>query len=348
MKGPDEPDQNWGRDVIERQVKHLTRLIDDLLDVSRISTGKVQLKRAPLDVREIVSRSVEAVSSFMTAKQHELRLELPTEPLATHADPARLEQILCNLLTNAAKYTDHGGAISLSGEREGLNIVIRIKDNGVGIAPEKLGRVFSLFTQIDSNLDRPQGGLGMGLTLVKMLVEMHEGRVTATSGGPGLGSEFTITLPALLESTRPASELGPGNSSDLRTSSERPRVCVLVIDDNVDAALGMAMLVQTAGYEVRTVHDGPSALEILRNYQPEFVLIDLGLPGMSSYELAQAFRRERSLVNATLVAISGYGQPKDRDLSRLAGFDYHLIKPIDLETLLPILTSPAGTSRPPR
>lgn len=332
----------WGREVIERQVKHLTRLIDDLLDVSRISTGKIQLKPVPVDFREVVSRAAESVLPLMTAKQHDLRIILPPRKLSALADPARLEQVVSNILTNAAKYTDNGGSITLTGAQEGSSIVLRLRDNGIGIDPEMLPHVFDLYTQADGNFARSLGGLGIGLTLVKMLVEMHGGSVTAASEGPGKGSEFTIRLPAMHSPPGPPDETHRGGISFVKPSpSSRRRRRVLVVDDNMDIAMGLAMLIETSGCEVKTAHEGPSALEIAREFRPEFVLLDIGLPGMNGYELAQAFQKEDALREATLIAISSFGQHHDRERARAVGFDHHMLKPVDLESLLPILAEGA-------
>ena len=342
LKGPPQPELTWGRQVIDRQAKHLTRLIDDLLDVSRISTGKIQLKLVPVDFRDVVSRAAESVSPLMTAKQHDLKIILPPLPLSALADPARLEQVVSNILTNAAKYTDNRGSITLTGAQEGSNIVLRLRDNGIGISPEMLPHVFDLYTQVDGNLARSLGGLGIGLTLVKMLVELHGGSVTAASEGPGKGSEFTIRLPALDSPPGPLDEAGRGGLSYVKPSPKSWRRRVLVVDDSVDIAMGLAMLIETSGYEVKTAHEGPSALEIAREFRPEFVLLDIGLPGMNGYELAQAFQKEDVLREATLIAISGFGQHHDRERACAAGFDHHMLKPVDLEILLPILAEGAG------
>ena len=341
LKGPPQPEFKWGCEAIERQTKHLTRLIEDLLDVSRIRTGKIQLKPVPIDFREVVSRAAESVLPLMTAKKHDLRIILPPRKLSALADPARLEQVVSNILTNAAKYTDNGGSIMLTGAQEGSSIVLRLRDNGIGIDPEMLPHVFDLFTQADGNPARSLGGLGIGLTLVKVIVEMHGGSVTAASEGPGKGSEITIRLPAMDSSPGPPDETDRGGLSYVKPSSRSWRRRVLVVDDSVDIAMGLAMLIETSGYEVKTAHEGPSALQIAREFRPEFVLLDIGLPGMNGYELAQAFKKEDALREATLIAISGLGQHHDRERARAAGFDHHMLKPVDLESLLPILAEGA-------
>jgi PAS domain S-box-containing protein len=343
LKGPLQPELKWGCEVIERQAKHLTRLIEDLLDVSRISTGKIQLRLVPADFRQVVSRAAESVWPLMTAKQHELTIDLPPRPLSVLADPARLEQVVSNLLTNAAKYTDNQGTITLTTAQEGSTIALRLRDNGIGISPEMLPHIFDLYTQVDGNLARSLGGLGIGLTLVKMLVELHGGSVSAASEGPGKGSEFTIRLPALNAPSEDEAQEG----RFLPRPTHRPwRPRVLVVDDNVDMALGLALLIETSGHEVKTAHEGSSALEIARQFRPEFVLLDIGMPGMNGYELAEAFKNDPVLREATLIAISGYGQQHDRARARAAGFDHHLIKPVELEILLPILGERQASENP--
>jgi len=347
LKGPPQPELKWGREVIERQAKHLTRLIEDLLDVSRISTGKFQLKSVPVDIREVVTRAAESVLPLMAAKQHDLRIVLPDQPLSTVADPARLEQVVSNLLTNAAKYTDNRGSITLTGAKEGSSIVLRIRDSGIGIAPEMLPHIFDLYTQVHGDRASSLGGLGIGLTLVKLLVELHGGSVTATSEGPGKGSEFTIRLPAMVPPPQPSDEAGQGELSFLEPSPRAGRRRVLVVDDNMDIALGLAILLESSGYEVKTAHEGPSALEIAREFRPEFVVMDIGLPGMNGYELAEAFQAEHGLRTASLIAISGFGQHHDRQRAAAAGFAHHMLKPVDLEILLPILAAGAGAGGTP-
>jgi CheY-like chemotaxis protein len=248
-----------------------------------------------------------------------------------------------NILTNASKYTDNNGSITIKGEQEGSSIVLRVRDNGIGIEPDMLPHIFDLYTQVDSKMARSQGGLGIGLTLVKMLVEMHGGLVTATSDGPGKGSEFTIRLPA-----GDATSEAPFETIQAEVSIDNPASVtwrrVLVVDDNVDIAKGLAMVIETSGYQVRTATDGRSALAIAREFQPVVVLMDIGLPDMTGYELARAFQKEDERRKAILIAISGFGQQNDRDRSREAGFDHHMVKPVDLDLLLPILAEELGES----
>ena len=249
-------DWETGLNIVRRQTRHLTRIIDDLLDVSRITRGKMQLKRQPLDVREIVRRTIENLPGFFDARKHDLVLSLPEAPLPVDADPARLEQILGNLLTNAVKYTNEGGRIAFDAAREGDEIVVQVQDTGIGIAAEALPRIFEPFAQVEASLDRSQGGLGIGLTLVKTLVEMHEGTVSARSEGPGTGSEFTVRLPVHISTVVPSPEAG-GDDSRRVDQQHEPRSCrILVIDDNVDMANSVARLLRASGYELSIVHDG--------------------------------------------------------------------------------------------
>ncbi len=345
MKGSPDQELTWGGQLIERQAKHLTRLIEDLLDVSRINTGKINLKPVPIDFRDVVSRAVESAWPLMTAKQHDLRISLPQGPLSMLADPARLEQVVTNLLSNAAKYTDNNGAITLSAAQEGSNVVLRSRDNGIGIDPDVLPVIFDLYTQVSGNLTRSLGGLGIGLTLVKTLVELHGGSVSAASEGTGKGSEFTIVLPGLDPPAATPGEPGGGDLAVVKASPRRWRPRVLVVDDNVDMALGLAILIEASGYEVKTAHEGKSAMITARQYQPEFVILDIALPGMDGYELARAFRGDDALRDATLIAISGYGQPEDQERAREAGFDHHMLKPVDLDALLAMLAAQVGADK---
>ncbi|MBV8074888.1 MAG: PAS domain S-box protein [Planctomycetaceae bacterium] len=328
-----EEELEWAKEVVLRQVKHLTRLIDDLLDVSRISRGKISLRKETIDLSPIVSSAVEAVRPLLEERKHGLSISLINGGLRLEADPLRLEQILVNLLTNAAKYTDAEGHISLTARHEGTDIVIQVRDTGMGITPELLPRIFDLFAQGDRTMARSEGGLGIGLTLVQKLTEMHGGSITAASEGRGKGSEFTVRLPALEE---PAARKP-------RTWGTLPRVArpssrVLVVDDNVDSALGLSRLLKLLGHEVQVAHDGPAALEEARAHRPEVVLLDLGLPGMDGYEVAQRLRAEECCKDALIIAVSGYGRPEDLRHSKEAGFDHHLVKPVDYEVLMTLFS----------
>jgi signal transduction histidine kinase/ActR/RegA family two-component response regulator len=320
---PDEASLAWARDLIERQVKHLARLTDDLLDVSRITRGKVRLLKEAVNTSNIVVRAVEANQPFIDARGHQLITTLPSEPLFIEADATRMAQVLGNLLNNAAKYTPSGGKIWLSVARDGSEAVFRVKDNGAGIRPEMLTRIFEIFVQGDSSLDRTQEGLGLGLTLVRNLVEMHRGTVTASSPGLGQGSEFIVRLPLC-----PAS---PSIVSIQRVpaTAEAGTRRVLVVDDNRDAAESLAQLLKLKGHEVRAVFDGPSALDAARTYQPDVILLDIGLPRMDGYEVARRLRDQPECCKTCLVALTGYGREEDRRRSEQAGFDFHLVKPVE-------------------
>jgi CheY-like chemotaxis protein len=323
--------------VVDRQVRHLTRLVDDLLDVSRITRGKIRLQLAPLDVAGPVSAAVETSRPLIESRGHEFHLSLPPERVCVKADAARLSQVLSNLLNNAAKYTDQGGHIWLTVERDGGDVVFRVRDTGPGIPADVLPRIFDLFTQADQSLDRSQGGLGIGLTLVRRLVEMHGGSVQALS--PGQGSEFIVRLPALTDAhPTPA----PSNGEAARPAGGGHRR-ILVVDDNADSADTLAMLARLDGHEVWTAHTGAAALEAARAVRPEVVLLDIGLPGMDGYEVARRLRDGAAGGPLLLAAVTGYGQEADRNRSRQAGFDMHLVKPVEPEVLRRLLQgSPTG------
>lgn len=319
------------RAMMDRQVQQLVRLVDDLLEVSRITRGKVELKKERVALSSVVATAVETSRPLIEAARHELTVTLPPETIELEADATRIAQVLSNLLNNAAKYSDPGGKIWLTGEREGDRVAVRVRDMGVGIAPEMLPRVFDLFMQIDRSIDKAQGGLGVGLTLVRTLLEMHGGTVEVRSAGPGQGSEFTVRLPVAPERC-PAQGPGPA-----RVAIPLPMRRVLVVDDNADAAQSLAMLLRMLGQDVRTAHDGPSALEAARVSMPEVAFLDIGLPGMSGHELAPRLRGEPGGDRVLLVALTGWGQAEDRRRSQEAGFDYHLTKPADPETLQRLL-----------
>jgi signal transduction histidine kinase/CheY-like chemotaxis protein len=332
--------------TIARQVTHLTRLVDDLLDISRITRGLIQLHREPVDLATVVGHAVEMAAAVVESRGHDLMVSLPARPIRLEADPTRLIQVLFNLLHNAAKYTERGGKIWLIVEPvsqasrgcEPREVVLRVRDTGVGIPAELLPRVFDLFTQGDRTLDRAQGGLGLGLTLVKRLVEMHGGTVEAHSAGPGQGSEFVVRLPLPKdEGSRTKEE--PDKTPLVHPSSciPHPSRRVLVVDDNADIAESLAGLLQDLGHTVRTAHAGPQALEVAREFRPELILLDIGLPGMDGYEVARRLRADPELSGLLVVALSGYGQEEDRRRAREAGFDEHLTKPVGLAALQPLL-----------
>jgi PAS domain S-box-containing protein len=324
-----EEELEWAKDVVLRQVKHLARLIDDLLDVSRISRGKIGLRKEVINLSPVVSGAVEAVRPLLEERKHELSVSLVNSGLQLEADPVRLEQILVNLLTNAAKYTDAGGCISLTVRRQGADIIIKLRDTGIGITPELLPRVFDLFVQGDRTMARSEGGLGIGLTLVQKLAEMHGGSVAAASEGPGKGSEFTVRLPAVDE---PAARKPSPRGAPPRVAHQSSRV--LVVDDNLDNAGGLSRLLRLLGHDVQEVYDGPAAIEAARAHRPEVVLLDIGLPGMDGYEVLKRLRAEECCKDALIIAVTGYGQPEDLGRSKEAGFDHHLVKPVDYDALM--------------
>jgi two-component system, chemotaxis family, CheB/CheR fusion protein len=327
--------REWATEVIGRQVKQLTRLIDDLLDVSRITRGKIRLRPELVDLGPILNGAVETARPLIEERKHELTVSFRPGALHLLADPVRLEQVVVNLLTNAAKYTEAGGRIWLSAERDGPDVVIRVRDNGIGIPPERLPEMFELFAQGDRSLARSEGGLGIGLTLVKSLVEMHGGSVSASSGGPGAGSEFTVRLPAAV-----APQAGPSSSPRAAGRAATQAARILVVDDNADSARGLSRLLKLLGHDVRTAHDGTEAIAAVRSHRPDVVLLDIGLPGMDGYEVARRLRDDAGCRDATIIGISGYGQEEDRRRGRDAGFDHHLVKPVDYDALLSLLYRP--------
>jgi PAS domain S-box-containing protein len=328
-------DPRRGAEVIARQIQHMKRLLDDLLDVARVSQGKIQLRKEPLDLCAVLQQSVEISKPLIDDKEHALAIALPERTLPIEGDPTRLTQVFANLLNNAAKYTDKGGHIGLEASVEGSEAVVRVRDDGMGMSAELLEHAFDLFTQADRSLDRAQGGLGIGLTLVKSLVQMHGGSVAATSAGQGRGSELVVRLPLSL----------PQENADIAApvNANAPRlVRALVVDDNVDAADSLALLLEMLGHEIRVAHDGPSALAMALSSRPDIVLLDIGLPGMDGYEVATRLRSS-GLESTVLVALTGYGREEDMQRSREAGFDHHLVKPVDIATLQKVMASVASS-----
>ncbi|NVB81624.1 MAG: GAF domain-containing protein [Kofleriaceae bacterium] len=317
--------------VIERQVNHLIHLVDELLDISRITRGKVELERKPHKLSTIVSKAVEVVTPLVDERRHQLTISLPDEELWLDVDDVRICQVLTNLLTNAARYTERGGQLALCAAREDSCVVIRVKDNGVGMPPELLPRVFDLFVQGYRTSDRSQGGLGVGLALVRNLVVMHGGSVGVASAGPGKGSELTVRLPIIVPN-RAVAATGDGERSIREGVSVTSRR-ILVVDDNVDAATLLADLLRTVGHDVRVAHDGAVALDIQARFHPEIGILDIGLPRMDGYELA-TIMRERAARTIRLMAVTGYGQEQDRARAERAGFDAHFVKPVALAKLL--------------
>jgi PAS domain S-box-containing protein len=331
MVSPGEPAGLQARDIIERQSRQLARLVDDLLDVTRIAQGRLELRRSTFDVATAVAQAIQQTAPLYEAQRHRLDVHLPTEPLRLEADQARVVQVLVNLLNNAGKYTERGGQISLTAAREDSEVVFRVRDNGVGIEPEMLGRVFDLFTQIDRSLHRSQGGLGIGLTLVRQLVQMHGGSVEAHSEGPGKGSEFVVRLPASAQlgeqRPAPATASGPG----LRH--------ILIVEDNVDNRTTLAELLRLLGHRVEVAADGHEGVARALAGRPQVVLIDLGLPGLDGYEVGRQLRAELG-EGVLLVALTGHATEEDRRRSAAAGFNAHLAKPVELRDLEVLLVGP--------
>jgi len=333
LKPRDETTLARSAEIINRQVRQLTRLVEDLLDVSRITSGKITLQHDQVDFSALVARAVETARPLVESRKQTVKISLPEHPIYLHADPARVEQILTNLLNNASKYSEEGGAISLSARTAGNQVELRVKDNGIGIMPEMLSRIFELFTQAERSLDRSQGGLGIGLTLVKRLVELHGGTIDARSDGLGKGSEFIVRLPLAVQVLNKTSEA----KSAIADTGVSKRV--LIVDDNKDSAESAAMLIKHWGHTVRVANDGPSALKIAESFQPEVALLDIGLPGIDGYEVAKLIREMPGLENTLLIAITGYGQSQDRARSKAAGFGRHFVKPVDPAQLQSILSS---------
>jgi PAS domain S-box-containing protein len=318
-------------DMMERQLGQMVRLIDDLLDVSRISRGKIELKRQRVELASVVHHAVEAARPLCEGLGHELTVALPLRPIYLTADPARLAQVVGNLLNNACKFTERGGRIDLTVAREGEHAVIRVRDTGIGIAPNDLPRIFEMFAQVDATRERSQGGLGLGLTLVKNLVEMHGGTVEARSGGVGQGAEFIVRLPVLAEPL----PLSPPGPADVGWAAAPRRI--LVVDDNRDAADSLAMLLRLARHDVHTANDGLEAVALAASVRPDVILLDLGLPKLSGYEAARRIREQCAGSGPVLVALTGWGQEEDRRRSKEAGFNAHLVKPVDHAALTKLL-----------
>ena len=324
--------------VIERQVEHLVRLVDDLVDVSRITRGIVELRRAPVEIADVVARAIETSRPLIEMRGHALSVEIASGPLRVDGDVARLTQALTNVLCNAAKFTEPGGQVTVVAERDGPDVVIRVSDTGVGIAPDVLPTVFDLFAQGERKFDRTSTGLGIGLAVVRRLVELHGGTAAAHSGGPGLGTEVTLRIPVIdsAETAQPTAAAQPVEPVGM-SSSAREVYRVLVVDDNADAAEGVAAMLRMVGHDVVTAVDGVAALHLTATFAPHIALLDLGMPKLDGYETARRMREQPSGRHVALVALTGWGQPRDRDSTRQAGFDAHLIKPIGSAELLETL-----------
>ena len=326
---------NEARDMMQRQVNQMVRLVDDLLDVSRITLGKLELRMQSVMIADAVHDALETSGPLIESTGHRLELELPETPLHVQGDLTRLSQIFANLLNNAAKYTEQGGVIHFRLWQEGKEVIAQVRDTGIGIPSHMLPRIFEMFTQVDNSLERSQGGLGIGLTLVRSLVEMHGGRIEASSAGIGQGSEFTVYLP-LVQHATPSLDATMPASPEATSTSRR----VMVVDDNISSAKTMGWTMELLGNEVQLAHDGPSAIALAKEYKPEMVLLDIGLPGMNGYDVCRILREIPDLSQTIFVAQTGWGQEEHRRRSREAGFDHHLVKPVDMEALQKILELP--------
>jgi signal transduction histidine kinase/ActR/RegA family two-component response regulator len=322
--------QKQARNIIERQLGKLQHLVDDLLEVSRITSGRVQLRKEWVAVSGIIHGAIETVRPLIQQRRHELTISMPVVPIWLSADAARLEQVVINLLTNAAKYTEEGGEIRLTVVKDRNDCVIRVRDSGVGIAPGLLPHVFDLFTQAERSLDRSQGGLGIGLALVQRLTELHDGTVEARSE-PGQGSEFIVRLPLQPDDSKRVADI------EVAVLEANLALRVLVVDDNVDTVLGFSLLLKAQGHDVRTAYNGPDAVKTAAEFHPHVIMLDIGLPVLNGYEVAKQIRAQPEGEKIMLIALTGYGQDSDRRTSSDAGFDHHLVKPARFEQLLQIL-----------
>ena len=330
----------YAREIIDRQVHHLSRLVDDLLDVSRITLGKVKLQKQPVEIGSIIARAVEASRPIIDNRRHQLTLSLPPKGVRVDADATRLTQVVGNLLSNAAKYTDECGEIFLTTEQTSTHATIRVRDTGIGISAELIPRVFDLFIQGDRSMARSEGGLGIGLTLVRRLVEMHDGTVEVFSDGIGQGSEFVVRLPVLDDCQRNG-ESETDSNWELQSSANRK---VLVIEDNKDGADTLAMLLRMMGHEVQIAYSGLEGLRVAERFQPDVILLDIGLPGICGYDVAIKLRQHANFQHTVFVAMTGYGQEEDRQRSLEAGFSHHFIKPLEPKILAQLLESPDAAS----
>ena len=334
MKGPAVPELQWARDVIDRQIQQMTRLIDDLMDVSRISRGKIELKRERAALETVIQGAVETSRPLIDQCRHELTVTLPPQSLHLDADVTRLAQVFANLLNNASKYTPPGGAIHLTAERQGSDVVVSVKDTGIGIPGDKLRSIFELFSQVQGALERSQGGLGIGLSLVKGLVEMHGGTVEARSEGPGTGSKFVVRLPIVVGQQN---AIAPRDWAEQEVWASSLRI--LIVDDNRDAADSLGMMLRMMGNDIRTAYDGEAAVRAADEFRPQVVLLDIGLPKLNGYEACRRIRQESWGQRMALIAVTGWGQEEDKRRAEDAGFDQHMVKPVDPRGLITLLGS---------
>ena len=339
LKPHDREAAAWARGMMERQVAQMVRLIDDLLDLSRVSRGRIELRHERTEVVSLVHGALEICGAAIKAGGHTLTLDLPDEPMPLTCDPTRLVQVICNLISNAAKYTPPGGRITVAARRmqgEAGGVEISVRDTGIGIPREMLGKVFDMFTQVEQSVDRSQGGLGIGLTLVERLVALHGGTVEARSAGPGQGSEFVVRLPQQAEAPAPVR---------VAVLPESPRPVakrrILVADDNRDAADSLAYMLRIAGHDVRTAYDGQQAIDVAETFRPALALVDIGMPRLNGYETARRLRKTSFGDGLVLIALTGWGQPDDRSRSVAAGFNHHVVKPLDPSMLERLLAAPS-------
>jgi signal transduction histidine kinase/ActR/RegA family two-component response regulator len=329
-----EGQKRWAHEVINRQVQNMALLLDDLLDISRVTRGMLELRKEPAELAAVVDAAVETARPILDARHHTLSIRLPPEPLVFNADPLRLAQVLSNLLTNAAKYTDPNGHIELRAAVTTGELLISVTDSGIGITAEALDRIFTMFSQVKSAQDRSEGGLGIGLALAKGLVELHGGQITAHSAGPGRGSEFTVRLPFINDDHRRL------DTADDAAHCQALKRRVLIADDNRDGADSLAMLLRMQGHEVTVVHDGREALAAFDRSHPNVVLLDIGMPELDGYEVAREIRDRAAGADVMLIAVTGWGQRNDKERAQAAGFDNHFTKPVDLAGLEELLRQP--------
>jgi signal transduction histidine kinase len=338
-RSPDSSDAAEIREMMDRQLVHLVRLIDDLLDVSRISQGKIELRKERIQAADVLRAALESSRPLIDSARHSLTIDMAPEPIWLDADLTRLAQVVGNLLNNAAKYTPEGGRIGLSLHADGADAVIAVSDNGLGIPADMQSKVFQLFAQVENHADRARGGLGIGLALAKQLVAMHDGSVTAESAGPGQGSVFTVRIPCANVEVEAQPEAEPPAAQPAATQSLK----VLVIDDNVDVAQTVGWMLEEIGHQYHLVHDGRQALEAAREFRPDAILLDIGLPVMDGYAVCRAFRQDDLFKDALIIAQTGWGQKRDKTLASEAGFDHHLVKPVAYDELERVLADKAGS-----
>jgi signal transduction histidine kinase len=341
LRGPATADVQWASDIIDRQVGAMSRLIEDLMDVSRINQGRIELRRGLVTLESVLADALETIQPQIDGSGHKLTVLQPPAKLMVHADRARLGQVFMNILSNAAKYTDPGGQIEVRVVSEAGYAIVSIRDDGIGIQPQRLERVFELFSQEESALSRARGGLGVGLSLTRKLVQMHGGTIVASSEGQGRGSQFTIRLPLAEAVAQDAA----GTAAPAVPASAPGSLRILVADDNRDAADTLAVLLQVMGHEVRQVHDGEAAVAETPGFDPQLVLLDIGMPGLNGYDACRQLRQQAGGGGRTLVAVTGWGQPQDVQMANEAGFDHHLVKPVEMQELVRLIAVRAAESR---